>query len=496
LPESSDSGGFFERLKRGIRDALALKTVLRAWNESPQRPDKAMYVPEKFRDQNGIPLTLGLEKDHVYLSRNYKEADFKYLRRLGVREMSYDDFLTDFRDFLGESFEDFTKKPPEWQSRLAGVLNNPPANHSLESLRDLQLIVLRTGEWVSPEVGTVFFPGDLEWTVPGGIDIRIVDPKAASDPARRQLYSHLGVTNFDVSAVQETIVQLHASGSELEGVSIPDLIAQAHFLFSTRWVNHDNAPIWVATDRGLCIRGEEVYIDDDGPHTASKVFAKNRAAFKFLHPDYVLAHLKDQASWVEWLEKSLGVAKIPRLVLNREPFKLSADFKFITRSLSSERWLEILCEHWDEYEKWLKPEPEPRNDDPADQERLVSELSRMKVTCRDGMCHRLRDSFLPIDEFVSAGGGLVPFLRVQEPEHARWQALGVLGVGVKSDVDFYLLCLSKLAESGSAVKLSRVKLLLNQVEARCRQEDQQRVRYEQTTTLLPTFNPIPRSSQS
>ena len=473
MPESSDSGGFFEKLKRGIRDALASKTVLRAWNESPQRPDKAVYVPEKFRDQDGIPLTLRLKKDHVYLSRNYKEADFKYLRRLGVREMSYDDFLMDFRDFLRESFEDFTKKPPEWQSRLAGVLNNPPANHSLESLRELQLIVLRTGQWVSPEIGPVFFPGDLEWTAPGGIDMRIVDPKAASDPARRQLYSHLGVTNFDVSAVQETIVRLHASGSGLKGVSIPDLIAQAHFLFSTRWANHGNAPIWVATDRGLCKRGEEVYIDDDGPHTASKVFAKNRAAFKFLHPGYVLAHLKDQASWIEWLEESLGVTKIPRLVLKREPFKLSVDFRFIIWSLSSERWLEILCEHWEEYEKWL----EPGNDDPTDQERLVSELSGVKVTCRGGVYRRLRDSFLPIDEFVSAADGLVPFLLVQEPNHARWQALGVLGVGVKSGVDFYLFCLSKLAESGPAVKLSRVKLLLNQVEARCREEDQQRVRY-------------------
>src|SRR5205085_8011033 len=126
---------------------------------------------------------------------------------------------------------------------------------------------------------------------------------------------------------------------------------------------------------------------------------------------------------------------------------------------------------------WLEPEPEPGGDELTDQQRLVSELSGVKVSCRGGACHRLRDSFLPIDEFVSAADGLVPFLRVREPEHARWQALGVLGVGVKSGVDFYLLCLSELSESGSAVKLSRVKLLLNQVEARCREEDRQRVRY-------------------
>src|SRR5438874_10583571 len=35
-------------------------------------------------------------------------------------------------------------------------------------------------------------------------------------------------------------------------------------------------------------------------------------------------------------------------------------------------------------------------------------LFRSKVSCRGGACHRLRDSFLPIDEFVSAADGLVP----------------------------------------------------------------------------------------
>ncbi|KAF8849378.1 hypothetical protein BDZ45DRAFT_237480 [Acephala macrosclerotiorum] len=493
LPESSGSDIFFEKLKGGIRDTLSVKTIVRAWNESLQRPDKAVYVPEKFRDQNSIPLTLGLKKSHIYLSRNYKEVDFKYLRRLGVREMSYTDFLTDLEDFLKEYFEDFTKKPLEWQSRLARALNNPLANHPLESLRGLRLILLRTGEWVSSEVGAVFFPGDLERTVPGGIDTRIVDLKAASDPARRQLYSHLGVTNFEVSAIQGTIVQLHASGAEPGRLSISNLIAQAHFLFSTRWANHGNAPIWVATDRELRTRGDEVYIDNDGLYTASKVFAKNRAAFKFLHSDYLLAHAKDQASWVEWLEKNLGVTKIPRLVPHREPFQLSADFKFIIKSLPCERWLEIFCENWEEYKKWL--EPKVSNGNPTDKKCLVSELSGIEVTCIGRMHCRLRDSFLPVDELVSAADGLVPFLCVREPDHARWQALGCLGVRVKNDVSFYLLCLSRLAGSGLPVKLSRVELLLNRIEAHLRRGDQQYVReFFQSPSRRLIFVPSPKPS--
>lgn len=355
LPEASDSDGFFERMKRDIRDLLTLKPILRAWNETCQKPGMIMYVPEKFQDRDGIPLTLSLKKEHVYLSGNYKEDDFKYLKRLGVREMDYDDFLKDFKDFVTESFSHFTKKPPEWQSRLAGVLNNLPYNYSLEPLRDLRLISLRTGEWISPGEGSIFFPGDLDLTVPRGIDMWIVDPAVTSDSARRQLYSHLGVTNFDVSSVQEIILQLHTSKSQPEGVSVSDLIAQVHFLFSTRWNNYNNIPLWVATDRGLLLKGNEVYIDDEGPHSASTYFSKSRDDFNFLCPDYLLANTNDQSSWVEWLEKNIGVSKVPRLVSSDKPYKLSTDFKFIINSTSSELWLDLLRENWKKYGEWLSP---------------------------------------------------------------------------------------------------------------------------------------------
>jgi hypothetical protein len=62
-----------------------------------------------------------------------------------------------------------------------------------------------------------------------------------------------------------------------------------------------------------------------------------------------------------------------------------------------------------------------------------------------------------------------------------------LGVGVESNVDFYLLALSKLADSGSGVKLRRVKLLLNQIEARCKREDEERVWYEYSSNHIPNI---------
>src|SRR6266536_696970 len=408
--------------------------------------------------------------------------------------MKDDDFLTDLNHLLEDYLMDFTKKASEWQSRLAGVLTNLLLDHPVECLRGLRLVELRTGRWVSLEAESAFFPGEHDRTVPGGIEMQIVDPKAFRDPARRQLYSKLGVTDIENSTVQEKIVQLHKSWATHPSISTSDLIAQAQFLFSTLWVNNDSSPIWIVTEQGRFAKGDEVYIDSDGQLTASKVFADNRAAFNFIHPDYLAAHKSNQVGWVQWIVRDVGVSKIPRLVVNNSPFKLSKDFKFIINSSPSERWLQILCVHWTEYEKWLKAKETNEEaslfeivDEPTDQERLISELSETEVTCRDKQRYRLHETYLPLDEFASAADGKGPLLRIQDPDHIRWHNLGLFGVGVKNDVKFYLFWLRVLA--GSPVKRSKMNNLLRQIQARCRKEDEEQLKYESTGKfIMPTFS--------
>ncbi|CZR59369.1 uncharacterized protein PAC_09261 [Phialocephala subalpina] len=509
LPEPSNSTGFFEILKRGIRDALVVKPVLRAWDEKPLRPDMALIIPEKFRDQDGRPLTLNPKKEHTYLSKNYSDADFKYLKYLGVKEMTHNDFLTDLGLLLKEYFGDFTKKTSEWQSRLAGVLTNILLDHPIECLAGFPLVELRTGKWVSvsPDAEKAFFPGERDRKVPGGIEMQIVDPKAAQDPARRQLYSKLGVADIENTVVQERIVQLHESWKTHPSISTYDLIAQIQFLFSTLWVNNENSPIWIVTEQGQAAKGSEVYIDSDGPLSASKVFAENRAGFNFIHPKYLAAHKENQDSWIQWIIRNVGVSEIPRLVLNNAPSTLSKDFRFIIKSSLSERWLHILCVHWAEYEVWLKAkeveaettEPSGGNvpakaiETPTDQDRLVSELRDTMVTCRDKKQYRLHETYLPLDEFIYASSGKGPLLRIKDAENTRWQNLGLFGVGVKNDFKFYLHWLGTLAGS-PAVKRSEVNNLLRQIQARCRKEDEEEVKklfVDSTKKLIFVPDPKP-----
>lgn len=484
VPESSRSGGFFDRLKRGICENLAKEPVLKAWDESLQRPDEVLYVPEKFRGPDGVPLTLRSENESRYLSRNYDDKDVKYLERLGVKEMDGVDFVHELHAFLDSGFDDFAKKPRAWHSSLAGALNSLLSNTHFDStlVSSMRLIKLRTGEWVSSKMANgVFFPSDQEASIPGGTGVKVADHETASDPAIRQLYSKFGVTPFSISAMQDRIAEIHARDSQPTSISRADLIAQAHFQFTTRWKKTANSRFWVVTTQDRQLRGDEVYIDDNGdnddPCVATKVFSRNRESFHFLHPDYSSAHPKDQKAWLQWLEEGLGVMKIPRLVDAASPSKLSQDFRFLIRTLPPQRWLEIVCRHWKDYEKWLGPSEAGSGSsqemvEGADPESLRNELGSAKVLCKDGNSHTLAATFLPLDGYVSACDGRGPLLPISDPTHFRWQVLKLLGVGVENDAIFYVKCLSDRA--GKPIGLSKMKFLLNRIEALCtarREED-------------------------
>ena len=475
MPEPSLSGGFFDKLKREICKDLAQQAVLRGWNESPQQPGKVLYIPEKFRGCDGVPFTLRSENEALYLSGMYKDADIKYLKRLGVKEMDGTDFIHHLEVLMDKSFSDFASKSMASHSGLAAALNGLLANWSLEAtqLSKLKLIKLRTGEWVPSGAGSeVFFPSDHDWTIPGGIGVKVVDTEAASDPAIRQLYSRLGVTPFGVSAIWKEITEIHAVDSKPTSISRNELVSQLHFLFTTRWTNTDKVKLWIVTDKERLVRAGETYIDDhdsDNPCVATKVFSRWREIVNFLHPDYLSANSKDQKSWIKWLEESLGMMRIPRLVSADCPWKLSDDFRFLVRSFPPERWLEVLCRHWKDYEKWLGPnetggtECSENMAEGGDPNRLRTEIGKAEVKCKDEKSYPLSATFLPLEGYMSACGGFGPLLPISDPGHLRWQVLKLLGVGVESDARFYLRCLSEKA--GQPVKLATVTFLLNQIEA-------------------------------
>jgi hypothetical protein len=103
-------------LKSRILERLASEPTLEAWSE------KLIYVPEKYMDNDGIPLTLTISKHNVYISHSYSHDDYEHLKLLNVVEMGDSLFLDHLEEITKHQRDYFVKRPPEWHSRLAAVL--------------------------------------------------------------------------------------------------------------------------------------------------------------------------------------------------------------------------------------------------------------------------------------------------------------------------------------------------------------------------------------
>jgi hypothetical protein len=534
LPAKQTVSDFFSPLKSSILERLASEPTLEAWSEKLLPASKLIYIPQKYMDNDGIPLTLTPSKHSVYISQGYSHDDYEHLKPLNVVEMGDPLFLDHLEELTKHQLEYFVKRPPEWHSRLASILaeiweapqtenrrrmfrfgglpeddvgkrlsfgkhysrgllrsrlgesgDQEQTNRCQERIMKLPLVQLRDGQWICGENNKIFFPRDSEsWEIPGGISLLVVDPSVAKDLPRAHLFRILGVKDFKINSITQLIVSNHSDKSfDPNSVSRADLISQIHFLYTTGWRNIDGKPFWCATEFDGRAPGSTLYVDDaEVEHSASKFFANNRRKFQFIHPDYQNAHPLDPSGWLTWLKGNMSLSNIPRLIRPiREVaprswvFAMSPDFEFVINAWSSSDALRLLCDHWSVYQFWIEPlvTEFPDASVETSYRSLKKKISAMTVSCTGGKSCRLDETFLPIGDVPVESKGCVSFLDVPEPEHARWQPLAHFGVGVKQDINFYLRCLEKL--SCSTCELKQVTYFYEQIQARCN-EDQVKVR--------------------
>jgi hypothetical protein len=122
LPAKQTVSDFFAPLKSRILKRLASEPTLETWNEKLLPASKLVYVPEKYMDNNGIPLTLTILKHNLYISHCYSHNDYEHLKLLNVVKMGDSLFLDHLEKITKHQRDYFVKRPPEWHSRLAAVL--------------------------------------------------------------------------------------------------------------------------------------------------------------------------------------------------------------------------------------------------------------------------------------------------------------------------------------------------------------------------------------
>jgi hypothetical protein len=122
LPAAPTSYDFFSPLKRGILDALARKPILEAMDGNLKPASTLIYVPEKYLDVDGTPLTFMAHMATKYLTQKYLHSDFEHLKLLQVVEMDDSLFLDHLESIVKTDRRGFTSRPAAWHSRLATVL--------------------------------------------------------------------------------------------------------------------------------------------------------------------------------------------------------------------------------------------------------------------------------------------------------------------------------------------------------------------------------------
>jgi hypothetical protein len=292
-------------------------------------------LPGGTLDENGDPLFDDLDPEE-YLASEYLIEDLDRLKDYGLRLMNMGEYITRVQRDLNRSFGSRMRSPAtdeEWHSRAADNLNLPFVKNWSQSqtkVKALPLVPLTTGRWVSTSSCSVYYAHINGVPVPRDLSLYLVDPHAAENTDRKQLFDYLGVQESSVHEVRDLILEKY----EYWGIpgEIDIATSQSHLRFFYLTTNLDGRSdsrlpkpnLWMFDHLGR-FRSPAVhdfYIPNDKPYGAQELFrsisprSETYAAapgldVSFVHREYVEnspERPEGQAQpWAKWLKKSLFI---------------------------------------------------------------------------------------------------------------------------------------------------------------------------------------------
>jgi hypothetical protein len=403
-------------------------------NMDLSRPDSLFYIPLEFRFE-GEPLVEDEKIEPYHLSFAYDPEISQILpelKQVGVKVMSFLDFYKELRALIARHGISFLKgKSNQWHSKVADLFCR---KGRVSQLKNIPLIPLRDGRWVTTSQSHVFLEEDTSHAaVPGGLDINLVDAKACQDANRKAFFWWLGIKECDRAAVCQLIMQRYNSFRELSLTnSIQDLI----YLFQTPRTVYEGSlekfQLLPAKPLNYGFKlAKRFYIEYPGKPSILTKHARDSASnIPLLHPDYLNAvrNLGKESEFLDWACSFLKISTQPRLIDDSQ--NLTAEFKFLKKNAAIDLLL-LLRDHWDIYHGQLKL-------------KLITAVSAMLVDCTDGLARRLDATALPREKLELEGPDL-PFIVIPEPNDARWIKFSLFGVLKNLSDTFYLRQLKALA---------------------------------------------------
>lgn len=456
LPSKSISDEFWGSLRPRIISLLSDTPCLRSWSENSLHiPSQLHWVGSDYRDQHGEPLFADLEQE-AYLSKNYTPLDFnQHLKALGCTSVTNIILIPRIRHdlgiFLGSKMRGMDE---DWHTRAASKLSTFRGD-LLESLRNMNLVPLHTGSWVSMQsLDAIYFPDTEGVPIPTDLGIHLVQHAAILNPARKALFTHLGVKTPRSSGVVFRINKRYSRDGKIP-FDVDQCVSHLNYLW---WhLPRDSLAIHEAIglldqDKKMMSREterkEHMYFlekeEEYGPHQLFLSAPPNQPGLPvhFLSSSYLReppSRIPDHGkSWKSWLKEYAGVQYHPQLKHPRLA-TLSDEFKYIIEHRPG-KLVGLLKRYWSLYEPKM-----PRF--------VVEELKMCFVPVEGKSILQLHETFLPTPKLKALAERLklekFQFLilpeKLTDTNEIEWNFLSKFSVYGMEDVDFYIAALRGIA---------------------------------------------------
>ncbi|KAM0323126.1 hypothetical protein ACHAQA_008976 [Verticillium albo-atrum] len=448
----SSQVGFFADLQQNLLSQLSKAPLLDSYWGRKKAPSKLKRVPDLYCDATGRPFMLLRDNDDRYLSPKYSQDqdDMSDLRALGVQNVAPDEFIDSIEKLLQKHHKSFYQdQTKEWHARFSQTLTSPLLANCGFRRRSLPIIPLRDKTWTSIDKGSAYFADQPDSAlIPDGIKIRVVDPEASSDAARRELFTQMGVANLSRGDVVLKILTTHSDKKfKPDRLKAATLASHSQYLFEAGWLHNISRPqeLWFASEIGSCRRGSAMYLPLDIPGAASRLLTKGaHEKYGFLHSSYLEAPVDNKKKWFNFLVDNLLVNIHPR-IWNSGKSKddyLHDDFTSVVEKKPPMDWMVLLRDGWEYYKTILDVTVNVTGALATDRWQLIARIKTLHW------------------------GRLPPFLDLPDPKDPRWvPVLKCLGVPTEPNLTFYIESL-KTAKTTDGTSMDMIQKLMAEIGLR------------------------------
>ncbi|KAF2173314.1 hypothetical protein M409DRAFT_17255 [Zasmidium cellare ATCC 36951] len=501
LPAKEDTHDqFWKVLNDEIERQISQSTVLVSRNKQQLRTiDQVFEVADDFIEEDGTPLLDDPITD-PFLSPSYPSSALQSLQEYGLEpstfELAVDLIRKDLNSFHKSKIRDQSTSE-DWHSRLARLVVKD--EDTIDALKSIAVIPLRSGDWACVADGPVFFPSTKGFAIPAGLPLQMIDPTVLANTARKAFFTRLGVEEPQVNQVRAAIVSAYAGQDPSQpGVSKETSLAHLHYLYQTRQTASTSATdserklddLRTLMDR-LELRQIFVHAKSKSivfPHQTD-VYLPGRRPFgaelfllaanlnvpgfdlQILDPVY-LQHppsTSGSISWSTWLCNDLGIRESLRLV-DHSGKSLSSVWNYMAEHMPS-NLLPVFQHRWNDVKSTF-----------IDSEVLRTQVkntsARELCRCVQPPACKLQETFLPTPALLETFKRFAyydqafPFLRVEAAESSDWDFLvHHFSVRRTCDLDFLLAILSWIKKGNPAVlneeKQQRLLKLYVAIRAQC-----------------------------